>query len=244
MQKSVMLFVTVFGAVSVDAGTITFNTLAASSVEGSPFSGILTSFNNTVTSDPIVDYSATINWGDGSTTAPSSIVGGGGSYAVNASHTYATAGTYTVIVDVTDADGPTNGSGTGTATVADAPLTLGTVPTLTFDPGASLMNVVVASFTDGDTTTSSPTDYSATINWGDGSPAIAGSFVGMDGAYNLFGSHTYAVGGSYIISGTINDFGGSTLSFTTQAMAAPEPGSIAMVCMGLALVGLRRVRRG
>jgi hypothetical protein len=243
MQKS-LFFAAILGAASLHAGTVTFGTIALNSVEGSPFSGILASFTNTVTSDPAGDYTATINWGDGTTAVGSSITGGGGSFNINATHTYTEEGSYIVAVSVTDSDGNGTTGGSGTATVSDAPLTLGTVPMLTFNPGVAGTNVLIANFNDSDSTTSSTGDYTATINWGDGSPTTGGSFTGTGGSYGLLGSHTYAASGAFTIDATVNDVGGSSLTFTSQALVTPEPGSIAMVCAGLALVGFYRGRKG
>jgi len=244
MKKSLLLFVTVLGAASLDAGTITFNPISITSVEGSPFSGVLASFMNSVTTDPSGDYTATINWGDTTTSTASSITGGGGSFNVNATHTYAEAGGYTVVVSVTDSDGNGTQAGSGTASVSDAPLSLGSIPPIASVPGVALTNVLIANFMDGDSTTSSTGDYTATINWGDGTPATGGSFTGSGGTYGLLGTHTYAASGTFIITGSINDMGGSTLPFTSEAQIAPEPGSVAMVCAGLALAAAwKRMRR-
>ena len=74
------------------------------------------------------DFSGTINWGDGHTTpfASHAVTGSGGSYTVGGSHQYAEDGTYSVIIVINDQGGSTT-TDTGSATVADAPLTAGTV---------------------------------------------------------------------------------------------------------------------
>jgi hypothetical protein len=61
----------------------------------------LGTFTEPDTSDPPAEFSATVNWGDGTppdTTA--TVVGSNGVYQVLGSHTYSTAGTYTVGVQV------------------------------------------------------------------------------------------------------------------------------------------------
>jgi PKD repeat protein len=57
-------------------------------------------------SAPASEFTATIDWGDGSTSL-GSVTGSGGSYAVKGGHTYAAAGSYPVKVTVVDQDGAT-----------------------------------------------------------------------------------------------------------------------------------------
>ena len=82
-----------------------------SATEGQLFSGTLTVF---IDSDaPNIAITAVINWGDGtSSTVTTGGAGddkivsfGSGYYGVNASHTYAEAGGYSVTITITDADG-------------------------------------------------------------------------------------------------------------------------------------------
>ena len=49
----------------------------------------------------------------------------------------------------------------------------------------------VGSFTDSDTS-AMPGDFTITINWGDNTPATAGTVTGTPAAFNVQGSHTYA----------------------------------------------------
>src|SRR5439155_21005192 len=83
-------------------------------------------------------------------------------YDVTGSHTYAEAGTYSVTVLASDADGET-ASATGTATVSDAPLTGDVTPVTAFANIA--FTGIVATFTDGNSLAKS-TDFEATLDWG------------------------------------------------------------------------------
>ncbi len=115
-----------------------------------------------------------------------------------------------------------------TFTVGDAPLSnLVNVPFNATE--GTPFSGTVASFTDTDTGTASdpttnPTDYSATINWGDGSTSagtIAYSGTPGNFAVNASGApHTYAEDGSYFVSVTVTDVGGST--------ATAAPGLVAL----------------
>ena len=140
---------------------------------------------------PDADYQANITWGDlGSTNTATFVnVGGAGTdvWAVQASHTYASSGPYSITVTITDGVYPT-GSGTpntvvahSTANVLAAPVyTLTGLPTNpatdTSQEGFVSSTVVLATFSDNDPYANSalnpsganaPT-YSGQINWGDG----------------------------------------------------------------------------
>ena len=58
-----------------------------------------------VATDPITNYTASINWGDGTALSPGTITQSGGTFIVTGSHTYTTAGTYSLILTLTDKDG-------------------------------------------------------------------------------------------------------------------------------------------
>src|SRR5262249_60691821 len=84
------------------------------------------------------DYTATIDWGDGSGALPATVSDSGdGVFAASGSHTYAQNGTYTATITITDADGATAST---TSTVTVGKLYAGIQSNLT-----------VASFTDADT---------------------------------------------------------------------------------------------
>ncbi|HEY2652569.1 MAG TPA: PKD domain-containing protein, partial [Solirubrobacteraceae bacterium] len=154
--------------------------------EGAQFSGTVA----TVTGDsdsPPSDYTAQIDWGDG-TTSQGTVDASGN---VSGSHTYSDEGSYTVTTTVTDADDTSNtGSATSAATVADAPLTAGQ---LTVSGGTENGQAASLSFAFSDASTAAPvSDFSATINWGDGSITTGATVSGGAGAYSVTGSHTYA----------------------------------------------------
>jgi hypothetical protein len=79
-------------------------------------------FHDSNSAAPLSDFTAVIAWGDGgtSTVSGSGIVAqGGGNVAVKASHTYTTAGTFTLSVHLADVGG-SSVSGSSTVTVAAA----------------------------------------------------------------------------------------------------------------------------
>jgi len=94
---------------------------------GSPFSGVVATFTDANTANTAGDLTATIDWGDGNTTT-GIVSGGSGTFSVSGTHTYASAGSYPVVVTLTD-DAPGTASATVTST-ANVTAPLAAVPTL------------------------------------------------------------------------------------------------------------------
>ena len=90
---------------------------------------------------------------------------------------------------------------------------------------APLVAAIVASVTDANPLDSAG-NYSATIDWGDGSPTSTGTIVQPGGAGTplvVLGNHTYAESGVYPVTTTINALGGSFLTLTNTAQVAGVP---------------------
>ena len=90
---------------------------------GQSFSGTVASFTDTDSSTTVGDLTATINWGDGTTTA-GIVSGSAGAFAVSGTHTYAGAGQDAVTVTLSD-DAP----GTATATANSIAVVGAAIPT-------------------------------------------------------------------------------------------------------------------
>src|SRR3981081_2370359 len=121
--------------------------------------------------------SATINWGDGTSSMSNSgtLIG---------THTYAEEGAYTGAVTYTD-DCGTHTNVPFHVKVADASLSA-SGRTVNATIGVSF-NSSVATFSDANPGGAVP-DYSATINWGDGGTS-AGSISTGSGGFVVSGSH-------------------------------------------------------
>jgi hypothetical protein len=209
--------------------------------EGTGFNGAIAAFTDTDPAQPASSFTATINWGDG-TTSTGTITGGNGSFSISGNHTYADESSFTTTVSVQDQDGEA-ATGTGSANVSDAALSLiSHTSSFSFVAGVPLANLILGNFGDANPFAVA-SDFSATINWGDGLidlATISGNFNG----FAIVGSHLYASNVNFPVSVNVFDVGGSSLSFQTEAVGAvPEPGSLAMIVLGLGSVGLMARRR-
>jgi len=207
---------------------ITAHGTTVSSTEGASFSGKVATFDDPDTSATTSEYSATIDWGDGSSTSAGTISGSGGSFTVNGTHTYTEEGPYNITVVITDVDNTSNtDTAHSTATVADAPLTSQCATKAT---SVKAYVGTTASFTDANPFGESA-DFSATINWGDSSSSSGTVSPGTGiGPYTVSGSHTYSSTGPFTITTTINDVGGSQTVATCQTLVfAFAPGGGAFV---------------
>jgi hypothetical protein len=171
-------------------------------------------------------YAATVAWGDGTTSAGTVTGGigqliGGCLYAVNGAHTYAEEGTVDYSVSIA---GPAASGATGPTplTVHDAPLTA-TASGLTATQGTQAA-ATVATFTDANPAAQA-TDFQAMVAWGDNTTAAGSVAANPRGGFAVTASHTYIHSGSYSVSVTIRDAGGSlasaAASATVVATAAP-----------------------
>jgi sugar lactone lactonase YvrE len=203
-------------AVSGCSGTEVFSVTSAiargslSGVEGTAPSGTLTSDNCAVPG-----AGATIDWGDGTPSTATTVDGTG---AIQAGHTFGEEGTYHGTVSLSDACG---GTGTTfTATIADSPLGA-SAAVLNATAGVELRGQV-GSFADADPA-GKPGDYTATIDWGDGQSSAGTVQPAPAGGLAIVGDHTYLRHGSYPVTVTVIDAGGSSSIAQATADVAVNP---------------------
>ena len=212
--------VTVHHDASVNPGTSTDSTLvnsanvidaALSATGGSTFQATegtpstnqpVATFQDLGGAEAVGDYTASINWGDGSSATMGTISATGSVFTVYGSHKYLEepAGTSDTIT-VTILHDPTSTlPNTVTATAISQALVFDPLLSVTGNfafaategtPQSTLQTV--ATFTDpGNPLHQEPiSDYSATINWGDSQISTGGITLGADGTYTVQASHTY-----------------------------------------------------
>jgi hypothetical protein len=203
--------------------------------EATSFSGAVAVFNDTNTSNVAGDFAATIDWGDGTTTA-GTVTGGTGSFTVSGSHTYADEGSFTLKTTLTDdAPGTATATASSTATVAeaDALTVAASQPTIAATETTSFSGAV-AVFNDGNGTNVAG-DFTATIDWGDGTATTPGTVSGGSGVFTVSGSHTYAEDGLYIMAVKLADDTPGTATRTAQVIAGIS--EAALVATGVTVNG-------
>lgn len=215
---------------------ITAKGQSLSGTEGAEVSGAVATFTDPDVSAAPSEYSARIEWGDGSEST-GAVSEAGGEFSVDGSHTYAEEGSYTVTVTINDVDNASNtATTTSTATIADAPLTSACAA-----PATALQAFAgaTAKFTDADPGGTSA-DYVARIEWGDGSESGGTVSAGAGhGPYVVSGSHLYEATGPFTITTTIADVGGSrtVAKCETLVFAFPSGGGAFVIGNGNAAVG-------
>jgi hypothetical protein len=171
---------------------------------GLPFGAAIFSFLDSSPGSVPPDYSATIDWGDGSTSA-GVVVGFGNLYEVESppdGHVYAQPGQYTLSVTVTCDDGGSSATTSVTVTAVPRALTLLTAPVYATNGLPTLASSPIALVVDPNPG-SSPSG-TPSLSWGDGTTS-SGTLTGSGGLFQLTGSHTYTVDvGTYAVSTTLN----------------------------------------
>jgi hypothetical protein len=180
-------------------------------------------------------YSASINWGDGHTSAGTITYDSTtGLFTVQGSNTYADESSYTVTTTIQHGSATPNLVVTSTALVDDATLQSSGVAPLVAREGTAT-NLVVATFMDanpGDHTG----DFTATIDWGvqdsTGAEATSPGVVSYDastGIYTVTGTYAYLTptkGGLDTITVDVSDTGGAATeiqSYVTVTNVSPTP---------------------
>ncbi len=131
-------FALVLGAASLHAGLLTFGSFSAlPATEGAPTSGVLITFSDSNPADTPGNFTGTINWGDGTTSA-ASFTGSNGSFSLSGAHTYVEEGTYSMLLNIADSAGDTGSAGGLTEVVSDAPLSGSSAAGFGFTPGVAV----------------------------------------------------------------------------------------------------------
>jgi len=170
---------------------------------------------------PVSEFTATINWGDGTSSAATITQDASKVFHVLGTHTYIEEGNFPVHVAIDD-EGGASTTADGTARIADAPLSGNALP-ITGIAGKS-SSARVAHFTDSNPMAGPVDEYTATILWGDGT-ASEGRIVPdtVAGGFFVEGNHVYNSPGTFNTRVLIQDEGGAGLTLNgTATVAAAE----------------------
>ncbi len=212
--------VVVVSPILINATSQTINT-----TEGTPFDGAVASFTVNDPNAQASDYSATIDWGDGTNQDTGDIAANAnGGFDVTGKHTYTSAANSLPVTVTINATGSASASATAdsTAHVADAMLTASGT-TIQATQGMAFTGTV-ATFTDAYANDPKGTnEFTASIVWGD-STTSAGTLTAQGGGqYAIAGTHTYSqVNPSIPITVNIKDVEGATATAQSTAdVSAP-----------------------
>ena len=155
-------------------------------------------------------FTASVDWGDGTTTPAELTITPGGpgtptTGTIAATHTFTPGAAYKVTVSVLDAYGK-SGAATFNVTVGEPVLLVSAEPDQTIEEGG-FVTLAAALFTD----TAAPLAHTATVDWGDGTAPVTlpSSAIGEPGLPGESGtvaaSHTYGTDGTFPVTLTVSD---------------------------------------
>lgn len=206
------------------------------SIDGDQVGGVLASFTDTDPNANVSNYTVRLDWGDGHSENPVITPQGNGTFTISGQHVYTFGDTYTILIGIGDRGG-SQANLTSKITITDPPLTAEFVPFTA--PDGSSTNIVVATFADGDPK-GHLSQYSATIDWGDGGTSVGTIASDGHGGFTVSGAKSYRLQGTYLVSVRIDDQGGAGASMTGRGdVVDPPPNAVFDSFTGIdgALVG-------
>lgn len=180
--------------------SVTANNVAA--VETATTSGIIATFTSTA-SHVAGDFTAAIDWGDGTSSVGTVTATDGGGFAVQASHTWTDAGDYRITVTLSD--NAASATATSTATITARTLTLQGI-NFTIDKKLTF-NGAVANFTDNLPGTTAAA-YVASVVWTDGLTTAATIVKNADGSFSVLTSRKFTRTGVVVASVSVGTVDG------------------------------------
>jgi len=210
-------------------GTLTVQGQDISSQDNVALNNVVVATFTDTSSASATQFSATINWGDGSSSAGSVAANASGGFNVVGSHTYVADGTAVTSITVLDNLFGSSASGSGEVVTTDMPLTASPPSAPIQAVAGQSLTATVATFTNTSGLAEPATNYAATIDWGDGTAATAGTIELQSGnTFSVIGSHTYAGAGSYTAQVTITPETTPAVTVASAVDVAPEGPTITL----------------
>ncbi len=209
------------------AGALAGGFALAAAIEGTATTATVATFTDSNPADAASLFAATINWGDGTTSAGvvTAVTGGGFAVTAAAGHAYATEGSFAASVAVTRTSDNATLALSGAVTVGEGDaFTVKSGPALALKTGQAFTGTV-ATFSDV-YTGNTAADLKATIVWGDGTTSV-GTVTDANGLITVSGAHSYSAAGTDAISVALTDVDGSASATATGSavVSAPSSGS-------------------
>jgi len=208
---------------------------------GEPFTTVVATITGADSSATTSSFTATINWGNGNITTGTITTDPNGGFDVSGTNTYAQSGKYQITVTVDDQTGTLVGTATSKAVVSAAPSPLTAKGTIITPTSGQSFTGTVATFTDTNTSATTA-NFTAIINWGDGTTTTGTVTVDPNGGFDVTGTHTYSNAsqqGSPSSSGDpdapFNFFGGKQVYLIT-VMISDNVSNTAATALSLAKV--------
>jgi hypothetical protein len=211
---------------------ITAWAVSFSETAGRSYSGNVAEFSDLNTLAPASAFTASITWGNGTTTSGTISSNSGGLFTVSGTNTYSGNGPYDLVVQISDTGGQSakggiaigsgsghgSGSGSGGGGGGESPL-MGTGQLVSPVLGTSF-NGSLATFSGG--VLPSTSSYTATIYWGDGTSST-GQFASVPhtNAVEVTGIHSYSAAGLFPVSVSVSGTNGDLATAGSSAAVAP-----------------------
>lgn len=199
------------------ADPFTIATQPVNSLEGASLANTIITNFTPLKPKTATNYTAAITWGDGRIDNGVVSALGDGSYSVKGTGIYQKYGSYPITITVKDNIDNVSISGTTTATISDAPISVIFV-TPVRPSGSGQINGTVAEITDSNSA-GLASDLSTSINWGDGTSS-AGTITKLNGKFLVSGSKTFSSFGSFPIGITIASSGNQSASVSGSILVA------------------------
>ncbi len=188
-------------------------------IEGKTYDGVIARFKDTNTGSKASDFSASIDWGDGTNSTGLVVPDGDGEYSIKGQHSFQV-GSHPIKIALTELAIGTPMQLNQMASVRNAPLT-GQPILITQTEGQSKPSMV-ALFNDNNPQGRTG-DYTAKIKWGDGTTTDGTIASRAGGGFEVMGTHAYAKAGDYGISVLIQDNAGQQLQVSSKSTVNDAP---------------------